>query len=392
MARVIVTGYMLRLPMAGNVLAFFQYVLGLERLGHEVVYLEESGWPYSCYDPVTQHWLDHPASGIELLKSLFKTHGVRSPIVWVNRGTGLVEGANWDELKQMFSAADLLLNSGGVCWLPEFKLARRRALIDMDPFFSQVKGFASEVLQDYHVHFSYGANIGRDGCKIPTQGIGWLPIAPPVVMDLWEDANPAADAQFTTIANWGAYGDLVYEGEEYGQKNREFERLIEVPQRSGSKLELALSGADEKVEQRFRNSGWSVISAGQVAGTSVTTYRDYIRSSRGEFSAAKHAYVKTHSGWFSDRSVCYLAAGLPVILQDTGFSDWLPAGRGVLAFTSSDEAVECLARVNHNYELHRQAAFEVASKCFDHKVVLPAMLDAAMNRAASLTSMVKGNP
>jgi hypothetical protein len=391
MACVIVTGYMLRLPMAGNVLAFFQYVLGLERLGHKVIYLEESGWPYSCYDPVTQHWLDHPDSGMALLKSLFKSHGVRAQIVWVNRATGLIEGTTWDELKQLLGTADLLLNIGGVCWLPEFKLCRRRALIDMDPFFSQVKGFASEVLQDYHVHFSYGLNIGHENCKIPTQGIDWLPIAPPVVMDLWEGARPVSDAPFTTIGNWGAYGDLVYEGEEYGQKNREFEQLIEVPRRSGQKLELALSGAEPQVEQRFRNAGWSVISGGQVAGTDVTRYRDYIRSSRGEFSAAKHAYVKTHSGWFSDRSVCYLAAGLPVVLQNTGYTDWLPTGRGVLAFCSSDEAVERIAEVSRDYALHCQAAHETASKFFDYKVVLPAMLELAMNRGGLPATATKGN-
>jgi hypothetical protein len=386
MARIVVTGYMLRHPVAGNMLAFFHYVLGLERLGHEVVYVEESGWPYSCYDPVTQQWLDHPGTGIELVQSLFRTHGVRAPIVWVNRDTGLVEGATWEDLKKMFSAADLLLNIGGVCWLPEFNLCRRRALVDMDPFFSQIKGFASEVLQDYHVHFSYGANIGKNGCTIPTQGVDWLPLAPPVAMDLWEGAAPVENASFTTIANWGAYGDVIYQGEEYGQKNREFERLLDLPRRTGQKLELALSGADEQVQQRLCEAGWTIVPAGQVAGTSVPTYRDYIRSSRGEFSAAKHAYVRTRSGWFSDRSVCYLAAGLPVILQDTGYSERLPAGRGVLAFSSADEAAECLAEVNRNYASHRQAATELALRFFDYKVVLPALLKAAMNEKVSSAS------
>jgi hypothetical protein len=277
----------------------------------------------------------------------------------------------------MLRQADLLLNIGGVCWLPEFKACRRRVLIDMDPFFSQVRGFASEVLQDYHVHFTYGANIGTAGCTIPTQGIEWLPTVPPVVCDLWEGAAPLANAPFTTVANWGAYGDLVHGGEEYGQKNREFLRLIDVPRCSGQDLELALSGADASSEQRLREAGWSIISGGAVAATSIHRYRDYIRSSRGEFSAAKHAYVKTRSGWFSDRSVCYLAAGLPVILQDTGYSDWLPVGRGLLAFASPDEAVACLAQVNDDYETHCRAAAELAATVFDYKKVLSALLQMA---------------
>jgi hypothetical protein len=375
MTRIVVTGYMLRHPVAGNVLAFFQHLLGLARLGHDVVYVEESGWPFSCYDPITEQWLDHPETGLDLVRSLFKAHGLQVRIIWVNRDTGVLVGADWQELKEMLRAADLLLNIGGVCWLPEFKLCRRRALIDMDPFFSQVKGFASEVLQDYHVHFSYGANIGGDGCTIPTRGFDWYSTVPPVVLDLWDGAaDRSSNASFTTVANWGAYGDFVYEGEEYGQKNREFQRLLPLPDRSGQNLEIALSGAGDHVRQQLRNAGWSVISGGAVAGTNIPRYQDYIQSSRGEFSAAKHAYVKTRSGWFSDRSVCYLAAGLPVILQDTGYGDWLPIGRGVLPFSSLDEAVECLARVNREYELHRRAARELAETVFDYRVVLSALL------------------
>jgi hypothetical protein len=246
----------------------------------------------------------------------------------------------------------------------------------MDPFFTQVAQFGAKVLGDYHVHFSYGANIGRPGCTVPTCGIDWNPAAPPVVPEVWGHAEPRADAPFTTVANWSSYGGLTYEGEHYGQKDEEFLRLLDVPRRTAQRLELAISGGQD-VRGRLRAAGWSVRDAGEEVSTDVPTYRNYIRNSRGEFSAAKHAYVKTRSGWFSDRSVCYLAAGLPVVLQDTGFSDWLPTGRGVLAFATPDGAVDCLDRLNADYAAHRRAAREVAERLFDYRVVLPRLLQRA---------------
>jgi hypothetical protein len=131
----------------------------------------------------------------------------------------------------------------------------------------------------------------------------------------------------------------------------------------------------------FVEAGWSVHDGGEPMGTEVPEYRKYIRSSRGELSAAKHAYVKTHSGWFSDRSVCYLSAGKPVVVQDTGFTDWLPTGNGVLAFSSASEAADCLEQVNADYEVHSEAAREIAERFFAHNVVLPRLISAALHNA-----------
>ncbi len=377
MARIVVCGFMVRYPVAGNLLAYFHYVLGLHRLGHEVLYLEESGWPYSCYDPVTHDYGDDPHTGLRIVRTLMAKYGVKASLCYVNRDSGNVEGANWDDVKRMLAAADLLLNIGGVCWLPEFRLCRRRALVDMDPLFTQIGRFGAYLINDHHVHFSYGANIGRPGCTVPTSGINWLPTVPPVMSELWEDAPEMPDAPLTTIANWRAYGAVTYHGERYGQKDEEFLRLIDLPGHTTERLELALSGADAKVLERLRTAGWLVRNAGEVS-TDVSTYRTYITGSRGELSAAKHAYVKTRSGWFSDRSVCYLAAGRPVILQDTGFSDWLPTGRGALAFSSVEEATDCIERVNAEYQAHCRAAKTIAERIFSHQVVLPQLLEAAL--------------
>jgi hypothetical protein len=379
MARIVVAGYMLRHPVAGNLLAFFHYLLGLHRLGHEVAYIEESGWPYSCYDPASCDWRDHPHSGLRIVRELAADHGMDIPVCWVNRDSGQVDGAEWEEVKRMLGEADLLLNVGGVCWLPEFRRCRRRALIDMDPFFTQVAQFAAKVLHDYHVHFSYGANIGRPACTIPTGGIDWIPIVPPVVPELWEGAEPAADAPFTTVANWRSYGGLTYKGEHYGQKDEEFLHLLELPRRTSQRMELAVSGAEDVID-KLRAAGWAVRDAGEEVSSDLPTYQSYITTSRGEFSAAKHAYVKTRSGWFSDRSVCYLAAGLPVVLQDTGFSESLPTGHGLLAFSSLAEAVDCIERVRAEYARHRQAARALAKERFSYRMVLPRLLDRALAR------------
>jgi len=375
MARIIITGYMIRHPVAGNLLAYFHYVLGLHRLGHEVMYLEESGWSYSCYDPETKDWQDHPDTGLRIVRELMAEYGLDVPLCYVNRETGKVVGAEWDEIKRMLGEADLLINIGGVCWLPEFLLCRRRILIDLDPLFTQVDLFGAKLIDDYHYHFSYGSNIGKPFCTIPTNGVNWLPTVPPVIPELWSGAAPSTDAPFTTIGNWSAYGAITYDGEHYGQKDEEFLRLINLPLLTSQKLELAISGASAEIKEQLKQFGWSVKDAGEEVSTDINTYRNYILGSRGESSAAKNAYVKTNSGWFSDRSVCYLAAGLPVILQNTGFTDWLPSGNGVLAFSSLEEAVSCIEKVNADYLTHRNAAREIAEKVFNYKVVLPRLVE-----------------
>ena len=361
MARIVVCGYMIRHPVAGMLMAYFQYLLGLHRLGHEVAYLEESGWPRSCYNPVTREHSDDPGEGLRAVRAIMARYDMAEvPVSYVHREAGRVDGMTWEEVKRMLASADLLLNVGGVCWLPEFRRCRRRALVDLDPFFTQVGQFGGASMDDHHSFFSYGVNIGRPACRIPTGGKDWWPTVPPVVPDIWAAHAPGeaewsdGRAAFTTIANWQAYGGVTYEGERYGQKGEEFLRLINLPGSVSQRMELALSNASPDVQRRLRTAGWSVSDGGTVSAD-LSTYRRFIAGSRGEFSAAKNAYVKTRSGWFSDRSVCYLAAGRPVVLQDTGFSDWLPTGRGVLAFSSLEEAATCIEEVGRAYAAHCRA-------------------------------------
>jgi hypothetical protein len=369
---------MVRYPLAGMLMVYFHYLLGLHRLGHEVVYVEESGWPLSCYDPVRNDHGDDPSVGLRIVRRLMEYYRASVPLCYFDRESGETWGMDLVEMRRLISDADVLLNVGGVCWLPDFQLCQRRALVDLDPFFTQIGRFAVEGLDEYQAYYTYGANIGRAGCSIPTNGRTWLATVPPVVPEIWAAESPAGDisrnAAFTTVANWTAYGTVDYQGVRYGQKDLEFLRLGDLPCRTGQKLELALANADSDAVQRLERSGWSLVDAAEVS-KDIETYRSYIAESRGEFTVAKNAYVKTRSGWFSDRSVCYLASGRPVIMQDTGFSDWLPTGEGVLAFSTVDQALSCIEKVNSRYSANCQAARELAEEKFSYKVVLPAMLD-----------------
>jgi len=383
MARIVVAGYMVRNPRAGNVLAFFHYLLGLSRLGHEVTYIEESGdWGPSCYDPETGALSDDPAAGIAVAKRLFTQFDLHLPLIYLNRETGVMSGDASEPITSIIESADLLLNIGGVCWLPEFEKARRKALIDMDPMFTQAGRFGHALIERHDVCFSYGANIGHPRCRIPSDGAQWHPTGPPVVIDMWSDFGrrvPASSTpyRYTTIASLHVHpGEITHSGFQYGQKDRELARFLKLPAMTSAKLEIALATTDTSAVLNFRNAGWVVRDAGEVSAT-MESYRSYIAASKGEFSVAKHAYVASFSGWFSDRSVCYMASGRPVILQDTGFSEWLPIGKGVVAFSSPDEAVACLASVEENYRGHCEAALDIAKTHFRHDVVLPRLLDIA---------------
>jgi hypothetical protein len=302
------------------------------------------------------------------------------PVWFVNRHEDRSDGVSERELRAALARTDLVLNVGGVSWLPEFELATRRALVDMDPLFTQVAGFSSNVLDGYDVHFSYGANIGSASCAIPTCGHRWHPLRPPVVEELWPVWREPQRG-FTTIANWTAYGGVTHAGERYGQKDEEFMELIELPRDVSVDLELALSGASDEVRGCFRDWGWSVADGGDVS-VDLETYHDYISGSLGELSAAKHAYVKTRSGWFSDRSACYLASGRPVVLQDTGFSSSLPCGVGLLAFDTRAQAAAAAANVVERYQEHRRAAREIALEWFSYRKVLPGLLTIALEEPA----------
>lgn len=386
---IVVCGYAVRFPLAGMVLAFAHYVAGLHRLGHRVVYLEESGWEGSCYHPPTRRYGDDPTWGLDSLAATLGRLGCGEvPIGWIDRSSGASIGAPARDRANVLAGADLLLNVGGVCDLDEFARCDRRVLVDLDPGFTQAGRFGGPLAADHHAHFSYGTNIGGADCRVPDDGIDWLPTVPPVVGDWWSDlAPPAPDAPLTTVANLEAYGEIEVGGATYGQKRPEVERLGSLPARvraeRGLRLVLALSSAGGGLADDLVEAGWEV-GDGEAATGTVDDLRAHIAASAAEFSVAKEAYVGLRTGWFSDRSVCYLAAGRPVVVQDTGFvwPDGTEGPRGpdgtdvgVLTWSTAEEAAEAIARVADDPVANREAARHLAADVFGHRPVLERLLD-----------------
>lgn len=376
----IFTGYNIRYPLGGHVFTELQNIIGLQRLGYRVLYVEESGGGWTpCFNPVRNEMTADPSYGIRVLRDELRPYGLADSWCYVDE-TGAYHGLSRDEFLRACREAVLLFGRSRVTWLPELAEIRARLFLDVDPAITQFelppphqrsqRGFASA--HDFHYHFTYGTRIGRPDCPVPSGGLTWRGTLPPVVPALlpWH-INPAA-ARFTTVMSWKARGVIRHNGVEYGDKNVEFARVRHLPQRTGPILEIALAGGQADRPQLERD-GW-VIANATVASLTVAQYLDYIRASRGEFSVAKNIYVATRCGWFSDRTAAYLALGRPAVVQDTGWSERLPTGEGLFAFTTADEAVAALETIQRDYDRHCRAARRIAEEYFAAEKVLGEML------------------
>jgi hypothetical protein len=377
----VVAGYFVGNPLGGHVLSILHWLAGLRDLGYEVVFVEDFEWSNLCWNPVTNERTDDPSYGISQLKAHLATLGLHEWCYVDGRGT--YHGMEKGELARRCREAAFLLNLWTVTWLDEFEDCGTRIFIDTDPGFTQfamlpvpatsTRGYASPL--DYDHVFSYGTRIGEPDCPIPTHGLTWLPTRPPVSLDLLP-ARYTPDAKlFTTVMSWVVRAPIVYDGVEYGQKDVEFLRIIDLPSRVGPVFELALAGHAAPREELLA-AGWRIADPSLVTAT-PWTYRDYIAQSRGEFSVAVNLEVRGRTGWFSDRTAAYLASGKPVVVQDTGFSDTLPCGDGLLAFDGLDDAVEAVQRISSDYEHHCRAAREIAEKYFDARTVIGDILQAS---------------
>ena len=221
-------------------------------------------------------------------------------------------------------------------------------------------------------YFTYAERMGRAGCDIPAMGLDWKTTRPPVMLDRWQSEPPATT--WTTVMTWDTFRQPIeHEGKIYGTKELEFPKVEALPGATDARLEVATGGNRAPVE-RWRSLGWSVVDSFSVS-RDAQAYRRYIQQSRGEFSVAKNVYVATGSGWFSCRSACYLAAGRPVVVQDTGFSEILPTGLGLLAFQTFEEARLALESVEADYEMHQQAARSLARDHLRAETVIQHLLD-----------------
>jgi hypothetical protein len=315
---------------------------------------------------------DDASYGIGELKKYAEQFGLRG---WCFvDAQGNYHGTSQKEMVQYCKTADVLLGIWTVTWLPEFAECRRRIFIDTDPGFTQFRmtpdersslAYASPL--DFHEHYSCGTRIGKPDCPIPTHGLEWKPMRVPVALDLLPVQYTPEAKCFTTVMAWTPRKPVVYNGVEYGLKDVEFWRIADLPSRVPDCLEIALGGRPPKEEIAAR--GWRITDPLVVTRT-PWTYRDYIGQSRGEFSVAVNLYVKTRSGCFYDRTAAYLASGKPAVVQDTGFSEELPCGEGLFAFSNLDEAVAGIEAVNRDYERHCRAARDIAARYLDARKVI----------------------
>jgi hypothetical protein len=375
MARVVVGSWMVRYPLGGNLSWTLQWLVGFRDLGHDVYLVEKSGYPDSCFDPVKGVMGDDCSYGTATVHALLARFGLESRWCFVDAG-GHYHGLSRERVGEVFRSTDLFLDIGTHgSWLAEAAGARLRVLVDGEPGFTQMKMVkkraAGQAPSEYDYYYSNGTNVGTPRSTAPTAGIAWRPLFNPVVGDLFDCLPPPTSAPFTTVMNWQAHEPFSFGGRTYGQKDVEFVRFMDLPRMTTAPLEVAVAG--KVPTERLEGSGWRVRRAHEVTA-SFDSYRDYIRASRGEFSVCKNGYVVTNSGWFSDRSAAYLAAGRPVVLQATGFEDHLPCGRGLFAVRTPEEAAAAIDAVSAAYDRHSRWAREVAREHLEARVVLGRLL------------------
>ena len=381
--RIIVLGYVVRGPLGGMAWHHLQYAMGLRRLGHDVYFLEDSGDDASCcYDPERNVTDSRPDYGLAFAGAVFPRIGMADRWAYHDaHGTGW-RGPSGGRAEELAASADLVLNLSGINlirpWLADVP---RRALVDTDPVFTQVRHLTEPdrlELANRHTSFhTFAENIGRPGCTIPDDGLPWSPTRQPVVLEAWPVTPAPQDGPFTTVMQWDSYPAREYDGRRYGLKSDSFASIIDLAGRTEAVFELAV-GAPGPIRKRLAAHGWRVQDP-RPPTLDPWTYQRFIQRSRAEFSVAKDAYVSTRSGWFSERSAAYLASGRPVLVQETGFSDWLPPGPGVVPFTNVEEAVAGVAELAGDYPAHARAARAVAEESFDARTVLPRLLADAMD-------------
>jgi hypothetical protein len=394
--RLVVLGTLASNPYAGMAWMNMQLAAGLRRLGHDAYYFETTScWPY---DPVRRMKVCDSDYAVPYLARVADRFGLAGR--WAYRASfadRAWHGMERARAEELLAGADAVLNVSGATRPAEDGLkVGRLVYYGTDPLIHEI-GLANgspiprALIDEHQDCVTYGENIGTPACPVPPLPRLRARTRQPVLLDLWEGGPPEREA-FTTVANWKQVDlDLTFAGQVcLWSKHHEFARFLDLPRRSGVALELAMNPADrEPVRpeanedvpalglagdeyELLRANGWRVVGAGFT--TDPWRYRDYVRSSRGEFTVARDLHVRLKSGWFSERSACYLAAGRPVITQDTGFGTVLPTGMGLFAFNTMDEALSALDAVRSDYERHSRAAREIAEEYFRAETVLARLL------------------
>lgn len=371
---VVVSGLIGQYPVGGVTWDYIQYLLGLIDAGHDVFYVEDSEqWPY---DPSRRGHGRDASANARYLEQVMARFGLSDRWAYRFPGgalpTGEVLAERWygipdSERRRMLERADLLVNvSSGIGNPERYRHIPCLAYVDTDPVFTQIRSAQDEQfrahLDAHDLHFTYG-ECPSDA--VPVTGHVWHPMRKPIAVDQWHTAAPCRDA-FTTVMNWTSYDDVTWNGHSYGQKDAEFLRFLGLPRLvEPTVLEMAVGGGITRRLPRdlLLRNGWRIVDPGQCCGD-LEAYRSYIQSSKGEWTVAKNGYVRGQVGWFSGRTACYLAAGRPVVVQDTGFAPVLPTGEGILIFRTLEEAAEGIRELEGDWARHACAARAIADEYF----------------------------
>lgn len=379
----VVAGALANKPRSGGeAWVRLSWVRGLQKLGCSVHLVEQID-PALCTDASGELVDFVDSANLAYFAGVTGQFGLTQSAALILGEGPRVHGSSLDHLNDVADDADLLINISGHLRVPRF-LGRfkRRAYVDIDPGFTQIWHEAGDLgtqLDDHDLHFTIGENIGDSACPLPTGGFRWHPTRQPVVLDDWPLSKAGSPMRLTTVGTWrGPYGPVRHGGRTYGLKVHEFRKFASLPPKAEPTFELAMAIApsDEVDRRLLLEHGWNLVEPSEIV-PDPDSFRAYVQGSSGEFSVAQGVYVHTNSGWFSDRSVRYLASGKPVLVQDTGFGRHLPVGRGLVPFTTLDQAVTGVAGVVADYDSHAEAARAIAERFFDSDRVLSRFLDDA---------------
>ena len=381
MKRVVVLGLMGQYPMGGMAWQVLHHLIGFRRLGCTCTYVENSGAP--PYSPSRLSIGTSARENVRFLRETFRRFDLGDAWAYYDCLSGSWCGMSEARSREVLETADLIVNLCGAT-LPDTRARPKGCLayVETDPILEQLKLASGNpttrsFIDAHDLHFTYGWNIGAPDCPIPASGVDWRKSHPPVVVDLWNPpGKPTASwRSIGTYRNEGKH--VVLDGRTYRwSKHPSFQRIMDLPSRTGETLELALGNVDEPTRREFERQGWRLRDPYPVSRSTVAYHR-YLCGAKGEFSVEKEQLVGLRTGWFSDRSVCFLAAGRPCVLEDTGFRSRVPTGRGLVAWSTVEEAAEALEGVAARYDEHARGARELAEEFFEARVLLPAILEAA---------------
>jgi hypothetical protein len=374
----VISGVLAQKPkIAGHTWVVLQYLLGFRRLGWRTLFIDYLE-PSLCVDETGQNCAMEDSDNLRYVRDVVKTFGLEEEYVLTAPGRETLIGMPRSRLLERVGQSAALLNIMG--YLRDEEIlgrALKRIFLDIDPGFGQ---FWNELglhcpFGDYDSFVTIGLNIGRPDCMIPTCGRDWIVTPQPVVLEWWPRSEVRGEA-FTTIASWrGAYGPVEFQGQSYGLRVHQFRQFVDLPGLTGHPFELALAIHPTETGDLalLSDNGWTLVDPKLVAGDAFA-YRSYIGNSCAEFSVAKDLYVRTRGGWISDRSLCYLASGKPVLAQETGFSQHYPTGEGLITFSTLEEAVAGVEEISRHPDRHARAARALAEEYFDSDKVLTRLL------------------